>query len=106
MSAARREIWESLVSMLRVYASAASLGGREYQVTSGTDQAWVKHQDHLLSVCFRGEKGTWSLGQTRGEFAIEEDGTLTFPGGPKALDEAAIDWMQQLGAANLRAAHP
>ena len=30
----RRHVWESLVSMLRVYAHAASLNGNEYVVTS------------------------------------------------------------------------
>jgi hypothetical protein len=107
VSTARREIWESLVSMLRVYANAASLGGRAYLVTSASDQAWVKHEGHVLDVCFRGKNGTWRLGQTQGEFAIEEDGTLMFPGGEKALDEAAIEWIEsitQLGATNPRAA--
>jgi hypothetical protein len=106
VSAARREIWESLVSMLRVYASAASLSGRDYQVTSSSDQAWVKHEGHTLNVCFRGETSTWSMGQTHGDFAVQEDGTLMFPSGPKELDQAAIEWLEQLGAANLRAAQP
>jgi hypothetical protein len=32
-----------------------------------------------------------------GAFRIEEDGTLTFPIGPKELDAAVIDWLDHLG---------
>jgi hypothetical protein len=98
----RSQIWESLVTMLRVYAHAAGLNGKEYVVTSGSDQAWVKHGDCLLRVCFRSEDGaaTWRITkqerETQGEFQIEEDGTLVFPDGAKALDAAAIDWIEQL----------
>ena len=33
----RHHVWESLVSMLRVYAHAASLNGNAYEVTSGPE---------------------------------------------------------------------
>ena len=34
----RRHVWESLVSMMQVYAHAASLNGKEYVVTSALGQ--------------------------------------------------------------------
>jgi hypothetical protein len=89
----RSQIWESLVTMLRVYAHAASLSGKEYV---------VKHGDCSLVICFRPETGaaSWRVIQpkreTWGAFQIEHDGTLTFPEGEKPLDAAAIDWMEQL----------
>jgi hypothetical protein len=98
----RSQIWESLVTMLRVYAHAASLGGKEYVVTTVANRAWVKHGDCSLVICFRPETGaaSWRVIQpkreTWGAFQIEHDGTLTFPEGEKPLDAAAIDWMEQL----------
>jgi hypothetical protein len=98
----RSQIWESLVTMLRVYAHAASLSGEEYVVTTLSNRAWVKHGDCSLIICFRPQTGasTWRLIQpereTWGEFQIEKDGALTFPDGEKPLDAAAIDWMEQL----------
>jgi hypothetical protein len=98
----RRHVWESLVSMLQVYAHAASLGGKEFVVTSSSDQAWVKHQDSALSLHFSPEtgEGIWRITKPAqeecGEFRIEEDGTLTFPAGPKPLDAAAIEWIEHL----------
>ncbi len=98
----RSQIWESLVTMLRVYAHAASLNGKEYVVTTVSNRAWVKHGDCSLIICFRPETGaaSWRVVQpereTWGAFQIEQDGTLTFPEGEKPLDAAAIDWMEQL----------
>jgi hypothetical protein len=98
----RSQIWESLVTMLRVYAHAASLSGEEYVVTTLSNRAWVKHGDCSLIICFRPQTGAsnWRLIQpereTWGEFQIEKDGALTFPDGEKPLDAAAIDWMEQL----------
>jgi hypothetical protein len=98
----RSQIWESLVTMLRVYAHAASLGGKEYVVTTVANRAWVKHGDCSLVICFRPETGaaSWRVIQpkweTWGAFQIEHDGALTFPEGEKPLDAAAIDWMEQL----------
>jgi hypothetical protein len=98
----RLQVWESLVSMLRVYAHAATLNGKELEVTGISDEAWVKCHDCVLGLCFRPETGeaTWRVTQpqqeTWGEFRIEEDGTLTFPAGPKPLDTAAIDWVEHV----------
>ncbi len=98
----RQHIWESLVSMLRVYAHAASLNGNELVVTGISDEAWVKCHDCALSLSFHPETGeaTWRVTQpeqeTWGEFRIEEDGTLNFPAGPKPLDTAAIDWVEHV----------
>ncbi len=98
----RRQVWESLVSMLRVYAHAASLNGKEYGVTGSEEGAEVKCQDSTLNLHFNsvtGEAG-WRITQPEreewGVFRIEEDGTLNFPAGPKPLDTAAIDWIELL----------
>jgi hypothetical protein len=98
----RRQIWESLVSMLRVYAHAASLNGKEYVVTGSEEAAEVKYQDSVLNLDFdsaTGEAG-WRITQPEreewGVFRIEEDGTLNFPAGAKPLDTAAIDWIELL----------
>jgi hypothetical protein len=98
----REQVWESLVSMLRVYAHAASLNGTEYVVNSHADEAHVKHQDSLLTLHFDPDSGeaVWRITQPEreewGAFHIQEDGALHFPAGPKALDAAAIEWIEQL----------
>jgi hypothetical protein len=99
----RSHVWESLVSMLQVYAHAASLNGDEYGVTAGPDAAQVKHQDSQLTLRFSpgtGE-GNWCVTHPEreecGAFRIEEDGLLTLPAGPKEIDQAAIDWIGYLG---------
>lgn len=99
----RRQIWESLVSMLRVYAHAASLNGNTYGVASNTKTAWLTSMDCVLEISYSAEDGaaSWQLSQppreVRGEeFRIEADGTLAFPGGLKELDLAAIEWVEQL----------
>ena len=98
----RRQVWDSLVSMLRVYAHAASLNGKEYVVTSASNEACVKHQDYALSLRFSADtgEGWWRIirpaCEELGEFRIEEDGTLNFPAGPKPLDAAAIEWIEHL----------
>jgi hypothetical protein len=99
----RQHVWESLVSMLRVYAHAASLSGKGYVATSDADEAWVKDQDSALSLRFSPDtgEGNWCVTHPEreecGAFRIEEDGTLTFPIGPKELDAAVIDWLDHLG---------
>ena len=99
----RHHVWESLVSMLRVYAHAASLNGKEHEVKSGADEAWVKHQDSALSLSFSPDtgEGNWCVTHPEreecGAFRIDEHGTLTFPAGPKEIDQAAIDWIGYLG---------
>jgi hypothetical protein len=99
----RHHVWESLVSMLRVYAHAASLNGSPYLVTTGSDAASVKHQDSVLSLQLSpgSGEGNWCVTHPEreecGAFRIDEDGKLTFPIGPKELDAAAIDWLDHLG---------
>jgi hypothetical protein len=98
----RRHVWESLVSMMQVYAHAASLNGKEYVVTSAPGKVWVKHQDRVLTVSYDPETGNASWSVTRptceevGEFHIDEHGALVFPAGPRALDTAAMDWIALL----------
>jgi hypothetical protein len=98
----RRHVWESLVSMMQVYAHAASLNGKEYVVTTTANKVSVKHQDRVLTVSFDPDTGDASWKVTRpqceevGEFHIDEHGTLVFPAGPRALDTAAMDWIALL----------
>jgi hypothetical protein len=98
----RRHVWDSLISMLRVYAHAAGLNGKEYAVTGSPEGAEVKCQDSRLNLHFdpnTGEAG-WRITEPEreewGMFHMDEDGTLNFPAGAKPLDTAAIDWIEQL----------
>ncbi len=101
MSEVRRQVWESLLTMLKVYAEAASLRGARYEVKSGPNGACVEHQGDQLALTFSASSGsgTWHInGKERGSFEIKEDGTLQFPEGPKELDVASIDWIEQLSS--------
>ena len=99
----RSHVWESLVSMLRVYAHAAGLNGNPYAVTSGPNEARVNHGDSALMLRFSPDsgEGDWCVTHPEreecGAFRIDEHGTLTFPAGPKEIDQAAIDWIGYLG---------
>jgi hypothetical protein len=98
----RGHVWESLVSMMQVYAHAASLNGKEYVVTSDSNKVSVKHQASALTISFHPDTGEahWMVNRPEceesGEFRIDEHGTLVFPAGPKDLDTAAIDWIALL----------
>jgi hypothetical protein len=98
----RAHVWESLVSMMQVYAHAASLNGKEYVVTSDSGKVSVKHDARVLTISFAPDTGEACWMVTRpeceesGEFRIDEHGTLVFPAGDKALDTAAIDWIALL----------
>jgi hypothetical protein len=101
LSEVRRQIWESLHSMLRVYAEAASLKGIRYEAKSGPNGASIEHKDDVLALTFSASSGAgaWHInGEKRGTFQIEADGTLQFPEGPKELDVAAIDWIEQMSS--------
>jgi hypothetical protein len=106
----RRQVWESLVSMVRVYAHAASLNGVACDVTISTEAAVVTRKSGTLTIQCSEEtgEGSWRLvhlvpaltgsGECEewGEFHIDEHGVLMFPAGPKELDTAAIDWIDHL----------
>jgi hypothetical protein len=103
----RRQIWHSLVSMLQVYAHAASLNGKAWDVVSGERSAQLNHGSCTLEVSYSADSGAgiWSLTRQQqeirnGHFQIEADGILSFPGGPKELDAAAIDWVELLAQAS------
>ena len=97
-----RQIWESLVSMVKVYAHAAGLNGIPCVVTTSTDAALVARRGCTLAITCSAETGagSWRLlhadCEEWGEFRIDEHGALVFPAGPKELDTAAIDWIDQL----------
>ncbi len=108
----RSHVWDSLVSMLRVYAHAASLNGKEYVTTAGSDFAVVKDGDSALNLHFSSDtgEGSWCVTHPEreecGAFRVEEDGTLTFPIGPKELDAAAMDWLDHLGRSKVTEGEP
>ncbi len=98
----RRQVWHSLVSMLQVYAHAASLNGKPYAVTSADCSAVVRYEEASLTVSFVPDTGvaTWRLirsgREDHGHFEIDQHGAVNFPEGPKELDTLAIDWMDHL----------
>ena len=98
----RREVWQSLLSMLRVYAYAASLSHGEIIVTeTGPYAASLEHKGHTLMLSFdlsSGKGGCRQPGskQLSGAFEILEDGSLRVSGLETQLDVAAIDWVEQL----------
>ncbi len=99
----RREVWESLVSMLHVYASAASMGRGEFAVTSASDAPWVRHNGRTLGLRFNAADGlaSWRMtaagGQERrASFQILPTGALISGGEEKELDQAALEWIEEL----------
>jgi hypothetical protein len=100
----RREVWRSLVSMLRVYAHAASLNYGEHVVTeTGSDVVVLAHLDASLEINFHpdSETAAWVLRQpgsaeTAGLFTLSHAGAIEFDGKEMELDQAAIEWIHQL----------
>ena len=103
----RREVWQSLLSMLRVYAYAASLSHGEIIVTeTGPYAASLEQKGHTLMLSFdlwsgkggSGKEGCRQPGSKHlsGVFEILEDGSLRVSGLETQLDVAAIDWVEQL----------
>jgi hypothetical protein len=105
----RSHVWESLVSMLQVYAHAAGLNGNPYLVTTCSNDASVKHEESVLSLHFSPDtgEGNWTVTHPEreecGAFRIDEHGSLTEPAGPKEIDQAAIDWIGFLGRGQVMA---
>ena len=103
----RLHVWESLVSMLRVYAHAAALNGDAYVVTDGSNEARVEHRDSSLTLHFSPDtgEGNWCVTHPEreecGVFRIEEDGSFTSPAALKEIDQAAIEWIALLGPAKV-----
>jgi hypothetical protein len=97
-----RQIWESLISMVKAYAHAAGLNGIPCIVTTSPAAALVTRNRSTLTLTYSEETGagSWRLVhgdcEEWGEFHIDEHGALVFPAGPKELDTAAIDWIDQL----------
>jgi len=86
-----------------VYAHAASLNGQSFGVSSNARTAWLTCMDSVLEVGYSAQNGdaSWQLSQPNqrllsGKFSIEADGNLSFPEGPKDLDQAAIEWVEKL----------
>ncbi len=102
----RREVWHSLLSMLRVYAYAASLShGEILVIETAPHRALLEHKGHTLVLAFDVRSGKGSCHQpgskkVPGGFEILADGRLRFAGIEKQLDEAAIDWVEQLTGAD------
>jgi hypothetical protein len=101
----RREVWQSLLSMLRVYAYATSLShGEILVIETSPDRALLEHKGHTLVLGFDVRSGQGSCllpgsKKVEGGFEILADGRLRFAGIEKQLDEAALDWVEQLTGA-------
>jgi hypothetical protein len=103
-SLVRAELWRSLVSMLRVYAHAASFNHGEHIVTETTPASVsLEHKNAALHLIFDPGSGnaTWMLEQHGGAatarvFRLLEVGLIEFDGEEKELDRAAIDWVEEL----------
>jgi|HubBroStandDraft_5_1064220.scaffolds.fasta_scaffold359897_1 hypothetical protein len=108
----RSHVWESLLSMLQVYAHAAGLNGNPYLVTTCSNVASVQHEHSVLTLHFSPDtgEGSWLVTHPEreecGAFRIDEHGALTDPVGPKEIDQAAIDWIGYLGRTNEESATP
>jgi hypothetical protein len=103
----RQEIWQSLLSMLRVYAYAAGLSQGEITVTEHAPHAaLLEHKGRSLVLTLNPLSGKGSCLQPSaqnipgdidaGEFEILGDGRLRAAGIERQLDEAAIDWVERL----------
>ena len=107
-----RQIWESLVSMVKVYAHAASLNGIPCLVTTSAEAALVTRNGCTLAITYSAETGAgvWRFLHANceewGQFQIDEHGALLFPAGPKELDTAAIDWIDQLAHVSTTSSEP
>jgi hypothetical protein len=106
-------LWESFVTMLRVYAHAA--GFPDSAVVFSNGQACVSHDRATLTLFITpGDCGaSWHFSllpvDIRGSSIVSErgavifmkdDGTSQFPGGWQDLDTAAISWIEQLVGRN------
>ncbi|HEV2272909.1 MAG TPA: hypothetical protein VGR96_02015 [Acidobacteriaceae bacterium] len=99
----RAEIWDSLLSMLRVYAYAASVNHGEFRLTfvpSGGLRIEHEQLTLLLSLDTASGAGSWRLAEAAiersGDLRIQDDGRLLVDGTEKALDQAAIEWIECL----------
>jgi len=103
---ARREIWGSLVSLLKVYSHAASLNGEPHLVAEVAPDAVVVIAGWgELGLTFNPEQGTGSwryeypgerLSNGWGGWQMLSDGRLDVEGKVMEIDEAVIDWIARL----------
>jgi hypothetical protein len=109
----RREVWRSLVSMLRVYAHAASLNYGEHSVTeTDSDVVTLSHAGASLEINFHPEGGraAWLLkaaagGETGGILSLSPSGAIETENREVELDQIAIAWVSAVtraGAAETR----
>lgn len=99
----RAEIWESLLSMLRVYAYAASVNHGEFRLTSAPpDTLRIEHEGLTLRLSLDAASGAGSWRRAEagiersGDLRIQDDGGLLVDGTEKDLDQAAIEWIEDL----------
>ena len=84
----RRHIWESLVSMLRVYAHAASLTQAMRRRLPALPKQLGEPGDLGTAPLFRPWPGAWLLENKpartgSGEFEIDDEGRLVLPRAPR-----------------------
>jgi len=98
----RGEIWTSLVTMLRSYASLHPGIGVKVRTMGGLDIAILETEHADLELNFRTGTGMgmWHLKKAgvkeSGNFEIKQDGTLILGGKPVELDMAAMDLVERL----------
>lgn len=102
----RRQVWRSVISMVRVYASLESIRMREpIHLTETTmHSAAVEIGSVRLELIINLESGWggWRLAGEAGEFAISDSGLLLVDREQKELDIAAMEWLDKLFAQYLR----
>jgi hypothetical protein len=87
--------------MLRVYAYAASLShGEIVVIETAPYTALLEHRGHtlVLSLDPGSGQGRWHLAGAKDSegFEILDDGRLRRAGVERELDEAAIEWVEEL----------
>lgn len=98
----RREIWRSLLSMVRVYAGLEGLRRQESAefIEPVLDSATVELRGVRLELFLDIESGwgEWRVAAEAGEFAISDSGLLHVERQQKELDIAAMEWLEKLSS--------
>lgn len=105
----RREIWSSLVTVLRSYTALHAEIAIRVRTIGGLDIALLESKHAEVELNFRATRGSgmWHLKKSgvkeSGSFVIQEDGALNWSGKPMELDMAAMDLVERLIAQEHRA---
>jgi len=99
----RAELWQSFVGLLKAYAAAAALGGKEHGVLVLTENSLqIVAAPEMLSVAYYQAlgRGVWALtsgsDMERGTFEVNLDGTISLEEALIDMDHAAIQLVASL----------